>query len=140
MTLASPPRRDRRRAQRRADRAQQQKIDLDFSTVVQFSLCMLSEPAEGAGAEAGAPLFKYATVRAALGRLRTLSVFLGESILYGAFVWARSTLKHQNCRFPAPGQLFEETLKKVTRGIKLATFNNGFSLLYRFYLCKVSKK
>jgi hypothetical protein len=82
MTSTSPPRRHNRRAQRQADRDQKQKIDLDFSTVVQFSLCMLSEPAEGAedagggAAEEGAPLFKYATVRAALGRLSALSVFL----------------------------------------------------------------
>jgi hypothetical protein len=41
------------------------------------------------------------TVRAALGRLSALSVFLFKCILYGAFVWARRTLEHQKRRFPA---------------------------------------
>jgi hypothetical protein len=37
------------------------------------------------------------------GSLSSLSVFLWESVLYGAFVWARRALKHQNTGF-RPGQ------------------------------------
>jgi hypothetical protein len=40
-------------------------------------------------------------VRAALGRLSALSVFLLKSILYGVFVWAHRALKHQKRRFLA---------------------------------------
>ena len=35
------------------------------------------------------------------GRLSAISVFLCESVLYGAFVLARMALKHQKRRFPA---------------------------------------
>jgi hypothetical protein len=41
------------------------------------------------------------TVRAVLGRLSALSVFLCKSILYGVFVWARRALKTLKRRFPA---------------------------------------
>jgi hypothetical protein len=45
-------------------------------------------------------LFEGNTVRAAPGRLSGLSVFLWESILYGAFVWARRALNGPKRRFP----------------------------------------
>jgi hypothetical protein len=41
------------------------------------------------------------SVRAALGRLSALRVFLWKSILCGGFVWARRALKHRKRRFPA---------------------------------------
>jgi hypothetical protein len=44
---------------------------------------------------------KIATVRILPGQLSGLSVFLCESILYGAFVWAHRALDTQNRRFPA---------------------------------------
>ena len=43
----------------------------------------------------------HRTVRAALGRLSALSVFLWRSILYGAFVWARRALNRRKRRFPS---------------------------------------
>ena len=41
------------------------------------------------------------TVRAQRGRLSAISVFLCKSVLYGAFVWARSALNSRKRRFPA---------------------------------------
>jgi hypothetical protein len=45
-------------------------------------------------------IIESATVRAAHGRLSALSVFLCESVLYGAFVWARRALKSPTLWFP----------------------------------------
>jgi hypothetical protein len=44
---------------------------------------------------------RVATVRAALGRLSDISIFLWKSILYGAFVWACRALNGLNWRSPA---------------------------------------
>ena len=41
------------------------------------------------------------SVRARPGRLSALSGFYSESVLYGAFVWARGALNRQKLRFPA---------------------------------------
>jgi hypothetical protein len=41
------------------------------------------------------------TVRAVLGRLSAIIVFLFRSVLHGAFVWARRALNSQKRRFPA---------------------------------------
>ena len=51
--------------------------------------------------EDGRTIVSAATVRAALGRLSALSVFLCKSFFYGAFVWARRALNSPNRRFPA---------------------------------------
>jgi hypothetical protein len=40
-------------------------------------------------------------VRTCQGRLSALSVFHGESVLYGAYLWARGVLNRQKRRFPA---------------------------------------
>ena len=53
----------------------------------------------------------YDTVRAALGRLSALSVFLCESVLYGAFVWARRALNGRKRRFPARADHAEQHMK-----------------------------
>jgi hypothetical protein len=41
------------------------------------------------------------TVRAVLGRLSAIGVFLCKSVLYGGFVWARRALNRPKPRFPA---------------------------------------
>ena len=46
-------------------------------------------------------IIEGATVRAAHGRLSALSIFLCESVLYGAFVWARRALKSPKLWFSA---------------------------------------
>ena len=55
----------------------------------------------GGKTEAKGAEMKRITVRAALGRLSALSVFLLKYILYGASVWVRRALKHQKHRFAA---------------------------------------
>jgi hypothetical protein len=57
--------------------------------------------AEGGGAAGGAMPEVHATVRALPGRLRALSVFPSESLLYGTFVWTRRALNSRKRRFPA---------------------------------------
>ena len=52
---------------------------------------------ESYGAMRGCPF----TVRAALGWLSALRVFLWKYILYGAFVWVRRALNSRKLRFPA---------------------------------------
>jgi hypothetical protein len=49
------------------------------------------------------------------GRLSALRVFLCKSILYGAFVWARRTRKHQKRRFPA--RAVAELVRDVILGL-----------------------
>jgi hypothetical protein len=57
--------------------------------------------AEGLDRGAPVPLLDATDVRAALGRLSALGVFLRKSVLYGAFVWARRALDSQKRRFLA---------------------------------------
>jgi hypothetical protein len=44
-----------------------------------------------------------------------LSAFLWESILYGAFVWARRARKHQKRRFPARAEAQDGLKAEVPR-------------------------
>ena len=63
-------------------------------------MCVACDTGSFAGA-ASAHCTSCAPVRAYLGRLSAISIFLCKSVLYGAFVWAHRVLNHQKRRFPA---------------------------------------
>jgi hypothetical protein len=75
-----------------------------------------------------------ATVRAALGRLSALSVFLCKSVFYGTFVWARRAINSQKRRFPAravsPPALAGDSLRLLGRGQPWAVGSFRRALFY----------
>ena len=60
------------------------------------------------------------------GRLSALSVFLCKSFFYGAFVWARRALKHQQRRFPA--RAGKEAVQLRLRQVPTPRVSNRFGV------------